>query len=164
MSAPETLPALPQPQILQARTLCATPPDCLSALDLAALLSVAQFLPAYLERCEDEAKKRLAAGDEVPGWELTPGQKRTAIHDTAKAWRRLASLLHEEEFLACCTVGVGKITEAIQKAEGVTEAQAKDILADYLRHDSNLVTSTGAPRLAGKPTSAQVAEIKTLEP
>lgn len=143
-----------------ARNLCATPPDCLSNDQLVAMVNAAQFLPGYLERCEAEAKKRLEMGDQLEGWELAPGQKRTSIHNTASAWRRLASILHEEEFLECCTIGVGKVVEAIQKAEGVTQAAAKEILADYLRHDSNLVTTTGAPRLARKPQAAQVESIE----
>jgi hypothetical protein len=93
---------------------------------------------------------------------LVPGRGRTAIVDTAAAFRSLAPLLTERAFLDCCTAALGKLTDAVRVAEGVTEDEAKDILADYLK--GNLIKSAGTPTLKPMPKIIEIVPLPSPTP
>lgn len=48
----------------------------LSPEDLAAVIADRKIVKDWVAACEAEARRRLKNGDEVPGWELGPGQMR----------------------------------------------------------------------------------------
>jgi hypothetical protein len=141
------------------RTIAGRPPSQLTGDELSALLDAADILESYISQARAEAERRIENSDGVPGWELAPGRGRTSIVDTAAAFRALAPLLTERAFLDCCTAALGKLTDAVRIAEGVTEDDAKDILADYLK--GNLIKSAGTPTLKRMP---KIIEIIPLPP
>jgi hypothetical protein len=141
------------------RTIAGRPPSQLTGDELSAVLDAAVILESYISQAKAEAERRIESSDGVPGWELAPGRGRTSIVDTPAAFRALAPLLTERAFLDCCTAVLGKLTEAVRVAEGVTEDDAKDILGDYLR--GNLIKSEGTPTLKRTP---KIVEIIPLPP
>ena len=141
------------------RTIAARPPAQLTGDELAAVLEAGEILESYLAQAKAEAERRIETSDGVPGWELAPGRGRTAIVDTAAAFRALAPLLTERAFLDCCSAALGKLTDAVRVAEGVSEDDAKDILADYLK--GNLLKSGGTPTLKRIP---KIIEMPQLPP
>jgi hypothetical protein len=141
------------------QTIAARPPSHLTGDELAAVLEAGEILESFLSQARAEAERRIENSDGVPGWELAPGRGRTAIVDAAAAFRTLAPLLTERAFLDCCTVALGKLIEAVRDAEGVSEDEAKDILADYLK--SNLIKSGGTPTLKRMP---KIIELPQLPP
>src|SRR5690349_20846387 len=148
------------PDIVQAsRFIADRSPSHLSAEELSAVLDAAVILESCFTQAKAEAERRIENGDGVPGWELAPGRGRTSIVDTAAAFRALAPLLTERAFLDCCTAALGKLTDAVRVAEGVTEDDAKDILGEYLR--GNLLKSEGTPTLKRMP---KIVEIIPLPP
>ena len=131
------------------RTIAGRPASQLTSEELAAVLEAGEILESFLSQARAEAERRIENSDGVPGWELAPGRGRTSIVDTAAAFRALAPLLTERAFLDCCTAALGKLTDAVRTAEGVTEDDAKDILADYLK--GNLIKRGGTPTLKRMP-------------
>jgi hypothetical protein len=85
----------------------------------------------------------------VDGWELVATPGRRSIPDTVLAARQLAPLLEPHDILACTTLRLGDITQAIQDQEGVSEAEAKNILAEYLK--GNLLKGAGGKKLQLAP-------------
>jgi hypothetical protein len=148
------------PEIIQtSHAIAARLPVNLTDEELGAVLDASQILESYIKQARAEAERRLENVQEIPGWELIPGRGRTAIIDTAAAFRALAPLLTERAFLDCCTAALGKLTDAVRAAEGVTEDDAKDILAEYLK--GNLLKSDGTPSL--KPV-AKVIQLVPFPP
>jgi hypothetical protein len=141
------------------RNIAGRPASQLTSDELAAVLEAAEILESFIGQARAEAERRIENSDGVPGWELAPGRGRTSIVDTAAAFRALAPLLTERAFLDCCTAALGKLTDAVRVAEGVTEDDAKDILADYLK--GNLIKSAGTPTLKRTP---KIVEIIPLPP
>jgi hypothetical protein len=141
------------------RAICGRPASQLTSEELAAVLDASEILESYIAQAKSEAERRIENSDGVPGWELAPGRGRTSVVDTAAAFRALAPLLTERAFLDCCTAALGKLIDAVRLAEGVTEDDAKDILAEYLR--GNLIKSEGTPTLKRTP---KIIEIIPLPP
>lgn len=127
------------------RALANRAPSSLSDEDLSNLLTAGEILDSYIKQARAEAERRLENKIEIPGWELIPGRGRTTVVDAASAFRAMAPLLTERKFLDCCTVGLGKLVDAVRVAEGVTEDDAKDIVGDYLK--GNIHRSEGSPTL-----------------
>jgi hypothetical protein len=132
--------------ITSTRAIASRIPADLSADELAAVLDAGEILESYLKQARAEAERRLEKSDEIPGWELVPGRGRSSVVDTAAAFRALAPLLTERAFLDCCSTALGKLTEAVRAAEGVTEDEAKDILGEYLK--GNIMKTPGTPTLS----------------
>lgn len=146
------------PELVQtSRAIMDRHPSNLSGDELAIVLETGDLFESYFKHARAEAERRLNAKIEVPGWELVPGRRRTSIVDTAAAFRSLAPLLTERAFLDCCSAALGKLTEAVRLAEGVTEDDAKDILADYLK--GNLLKSEGTPDLKRVPKVIELAAV-----
>jgi hypothetical protein len=138
------------PDILHtSRQLAARLPSNLTGEELSAVLQAAEIFDAYFNLARAEAEKRIAAGKPVDGWEIVATPGRRSIPDTILAARQLAPLLEPHDILACATLRLGDITQAIQDQEGVTEDQAKDILADYLK--GNLIKGAGGQKLQLAP-------------
>jgi hypothetical protein len=142
------------------RAIAGRPASHLTADELAAVLDASEILESYIAQAKAEAERRIENSDGVPGWELAPGRGRTSIVDTAAAFRALAPLLTERAFLDCCSAALGKLTDAVRAAEGVSEDEAKDILADYLK--GNLIKSAGTPTLKRMPKIIEIVPLPTM--
>lgn len=136
------------------RAIASRLPSDLTSDELSAVLDAGEILESYLKQAKAEAERRLEKKDEVPGWELVPGRGRSSIVDTAAAFRALAPLLTERAFLDCCSAALGKLTDAVRIAEGVTEDEAKDILGEYLK--GNIIKSAGTPSLGRAPKQIEI--------
>jgi hypothetical protein len=137
------------------RALAARAASDLTPEELSAVLDAGEILETFLKQARAEAERRLEAQKQVPGWELIPGRGRSSVVDTASAFRALAPLLTERAFLDCCSVALGKLTDAVRAAEGVSEDDAKDILGEYLK--GNIMKSAGAPTLGKAPKLIELA-------
>ncbi len=137
---------------------CQTPERITEAIDKAAenlpaekvsqLLDLAAAADAAIKRIREEAKERLAAGDEIPGWELKPGANRRTIPDAGNA---LGLPLPESEVYACMSAQPGKLETALKKkfqAEGLKAGEAKAKAKDTL--DPIVETAQGSPQLKRK--------------
>jgi len=135
--------------IQTSRQLAARLPVDLDGEELTAVLQAAEIFDAYFALARTEAEKRIESGKPLEGWELvaTPGKR--SIPDTVLAARQLAPLLEPHEILACATLRLGDLTQAIQDQEGITEAEAKNILTDYLK--GNLLKGAGGQKLQRAP-------------
>jgi hypothetical protein len=87
--------------------------------NLAWFLGEASFAIDVIEACRDEAKRRLSAGDEVPGWRLKPGAKPETIVDLETVHGRFLSeggATHT--FLGCLSATKGKLLAALKSVSG----------------------------------------------
>ncbi len=100
-----------------------TTPDAIAATltseTLAEFLERAQFATKVIDACRDEARRRIQAGESVPGWKLKPGSERETITDPTTVFNR-ASLLgvNAEAFMGCVSVAKGKLKDAVKLATG----------------------------------------------
>ena len=145
--------------VTKSREIASRLPSDLTSEELAAVLDAGEILESYLTQARAEAERRIENSDGVPGWELVPGRGRSSIVDTAAAFRALAPLLTERAFLDCCNAALGKLTDAVRLAEGVTEDEAKDILGEYLK--GNIIKSAGTPSLARAPKHIELTVLPT---
>lgn len=137
-----------------ARQLSALHPATLDGEALGALLSAAEVLEAHFTLARTEAMRRLNAGQRVEGWEIVPTEGRRSVPDTILAARQMAPLLEPHEFLACCKPSIGKLIDAVQAAEDVSEKEAKEIVADYLK--GNIVKGAGGEELRPAPKTIEL--------
>jgi hypothetical protein len=140
--------------VTTSRAIASRLPSNLTSDELAAVLDAGEILESYLAQARVEAERRIENSEGVPGWELVPGRGRSSVVDTAAAFRALAPLLTERAFLDCCSATLGKLTDAVRTAEGVTEDEAKDILGEYLK--GNIMKSAGTPKLARAPKQVEL--------
>lgn len=85
----------------------------------------------------DQAKARIEGGEEIPGLELKPGAVERKIDDPQKAFDALGDTLTAESFIACCTVSVPKLQNAIGdalclKGETSKKAAIQGLLGDVI--------------------------------
>ena len=64
----------------------------------------------------------------VPGWALKPGNTVTKITKPALAFDAVKHAVSPSEFMACCTVALGKLTDAFAKGTGIKKSIARDEL------------------------------------
>jgi len=81
-----------------------------------------------------EARRRLIAGEPVPGWRLKEGQSRRSVTDVGAVFSRVNALgVSQADFLSAVKVTLGDLEEAIRKATGTKgkglRAQMDQILA-----------------------------------
>ena len=131
------------------RQIAARLPSDLTGDELSAVLKAAEIFDAYFALARTEAEKRIESGKPVDGWELIITAGRRSIPDTVLAARQLAPLLEPHDILACATLRLGDITQSIQDQEGVSEAEAKNILTEYLK--GNLLKGAGSQKLQLAP-------------
>jgi hypothetical protein len=149
------------PDIVQtSRQFAARLPSNLTADELSAVLNAADILDGYFALARSEAEKRIETGKPVPEWEIVATPGRRSIPDTVLAARQLAPLLEPHDILACATLRLGDITQAVQDQEGVTEEQAKEILADYLK--GNLLKGAGGQKLQRAPKTVTIANLQEI--
>ena len=135
-----------------ARKIIPAHPSHLTGPELSAVLEAGELLDSYLSLARAEATRRLNAGEAVEGWELVPTSGKRSIPDIVLAARQLAPLLEPHQILDCATLSLGKVEEAIKQAEGCSEKEAREIMADYLK--GNIVKGAGGEKLQQAPKQA----------
>jgi hypothetical protein len=136
------------------KILPAMHPAQLTGAELSAALDAGDILAAYIDLARAEAEKRLKEGQPVDGWEMATTSGRHAIPDTILAARQLAPILEPDQILGCAKLALGKVITAIQDAEGVSEKEAKEIAAEYLK--VNLIKGAGGEKLKRTPKTVEL--------
>lgn len=96
--------------------------------ELGTLLKKAKVAEAVIGRLRDHAREELAAGREVPGWQLVPGMKVRTLPDTAAVWARLSDFMDPDDFMRLCKVSIGPLQDAVAEVQGW---RAKDAKANF---------------------------------
>ena len=84
---------------------------------LGKIYEVAQYLAKWADNAKHSIKQKLVQGETVTGYKLRNGAKKRHVSDIAKAHE--LSGLTPDEFLACCSVAVGKLEKKIAEKEGL---------------------------------------------
>ena len=84
------------------------------------------------DNVEARLKNMPAAELEAIGLNLKPGAEKRSLTDVPKAWEALASILTEPERLACISIAIGKLTDAIAAKKKLTKPNAKLLLEETL--------------------------------
>ncbi len=86
-----------------------------------------------INAAEAEAKRRLNAGEAVPGWELSPGKNRRVVTDVQRVFNAAAACgVGTEEFVAICDIGLKDLEKALRKATGTKGAALKQTVDSVL--------------------------------
>lgn len=94
---------------------------------------------------EEEAKRRLSEGEDVPGWTLAAGQTVREIRDVTQLWFRLKDLgISGEEFLNKINISI-KAVEELLKTKYKSTREVKAAVNKVL--DGLVVEKQRAPRL-----------------
>lgn len=79
--------------------------------------------------------------DDLPGWHLKPGKSKRSVSDLRAAFDALDGLIDLNAFLACSSVSVTKLQEAVGKAMGLKGKPLRDAfnarLADVIEFKSD---------------------------
>jgi hypothetical protein len=134
----------------------ARPVAQLSTPEIAAALDVALAIKSVLSQIEQEAERRLKAGEKLDGWELAPGSSKSAIMDPAAAFRILEPVLGENALLDCCSMALGKLETAIAAHRGCTKKEARDFMGKKI--GNVILTSQSAPKLSRAAKVIEVTE------
>lgn len=82
----------------------------------------------------EEAKRRIAAGDTVPGWRLKPGDVRTFVTKPEEVFRRAFDLgISRENFLRAVVIDKGRLRQLVVDATGRRGPLADKTVEDLLR-------------------------------
>lgn len=109
--------------------------DSLPATTIGALLDKCSTIDGMVEALRAKAREMLAAGVEVPGWELGSRKRRT-ITSAQRAYDEVQYELTQDEFLELVTVPIGPLEDAV--ARRLTErikmtlAKAKEVVNQRL--------------------------------
>lgn len=134
--------------------LAARLPSNLTDTQLAEVLNAGLVFDSYLAQARAEAEKRIKAGTPIDGWEIVPTEGKRAIVDPVKAYNRMQPLLEPHIILSCARFSIGALTLAVKNEEGISEAKAKDIIAEYL--NGNIVKGPGGEKLQLAPKRIEV--------
>jgi len=99
---------------------------------MAKVYEVACVLEKWAESVKHHAKQAVIDGMEIPGFKLRAGAKVRQIDESMIEQAHKASGLSVEEFLACCSVAVGKVEEAIGAKEDIKGKALKDTVNERL--------------------------------
>ena len=141
-------PPIPVPDYIQATELAAALTDA----KLGAFLDHAAFAERVIDACRDEAKRRITAGQAVPGWALKPGRASETITDPQTVYDRFTFLGgNGEQFLECVTVGKTKLKDMVR---ALTTARGKALDAHLEAMLAGCTeTKTSAPILTRDTTT-----------
>lgn len=119
----------------------------LTSQTLSEFLERADFAGRVIDACKAEAKRRLEAGDQVPGWALKPGSERETITDPTTIYNRASAAgVTSEAFMACVSVTKGKLKDALKTATGekgkALEARMDSLLAGCVEVKQSAATLT----------------------
>lgn len=119
--------------------------DLLSPTQLSLVMDKLTLIESMCKAVRQRAVEMLEENpDAIPNYKLVSGSSRRTVADTVKAHEAIvkSGIATDEEFLAVTTAPVGKLQKLVQKAEGCSPAEAKEMLTDLL--GSNLVSKEGA--------------------
>lgn len=125
--------ALPVAETPELPTPTRTPEALAAALtgdELSACLTRGRLFDRIHEAIRDEAKRRMTAGETIPGWTLKPGTKRTTITDPQAVFQRFAALGGTaEQFMGAVKVTNGKLESAVRDVTGAKGVGLKQTMA-----------------------------------
>ena len=160
---PETLPANPETRnkAVFARMAELTPEQLIHIQK-----NVVKLMGVFIAAHAAVFKQRVEAG-EIPGYTIktTPGNRE--VTDAQKAFDATAPLgVTAEDILACCSVPLGPLQEAVRKRSGIKSQTAKrtayNLTADEAgKKLEQALTEAGA--LGRKADKVQVVEVQSLE-
>lgn len=106
------------------------------------VLDTCRVAKLVIEKCESAAKEYLAAGCDIPGYRLKPGEVVKTIIDPSTVYSRAAAVgVSQAEFLGCVSVGKGKLEKAVKLATWTAgkglAAQMDGILAGCVEERQN---------------------------
>jgi hypothetical protein len=125
-----------------------------------------KMLQRYAEAIEGTFKQRVEAG-EIPGFttKTTPGNRE--ITDAQKAFNAVEPLgVTAEDILACCTIPIGPLQEAVRKRSGIKSKTEKRTLYNLTADEAGKRLEqalTEARVLGRKADKVQVVEVQSLE-
>lgn len=93
-------------------------------------LKIANLLKEWCESVIYHAKEMAKAGP-LPGFEIKERKGNREIKDAVAAFEAL-DILEPNEFLSACTIGVGKLEEAIATKQKISARAAKNLLNETL--------------------------------
>lgn len=108
------------------------------------LLKAAQA-EAVIDACRAEARRRIAVGNEVPGWKLADGAKRESISQTQMVAERFLAFGTYDQLLPAITFTKTKLRESVQAATGLKGKALDQSMTDLLRDCTE--TKIGEPKL-----------------
>lgn len=118
----------------------------LTSQKLGEFLERAAMAESIIEACKEEAKRRLADGDIVPGWKLKPGSVRDTITKPEIVFGRfLAAGGTQEQFMPAVSVAKSKFKDALKEATGKKGKELDEQLVEIL--DDCVETKQTAPSL-----------------
>jgi CRISPR/Cas system-associated exonuclease Cas4 (RecB family) len=109
--------------------------------DIGEFLEKAIIVEDFIEALRAEAKERLKAGQEIPGYKLSPGRTSRSIEDHQQAYSRISSVIGENSFISACKVSVPSLEKVFAASTGLKPKEAKAKLEELL--GDALVTKTG---------------------
>ena len=125
-------------------------PNAVSAQDLPRLLKASSIAEAVIKEIRAQAKRFMAQGNEVPGWELQPGHVRSTITDTEQVYNRAAVL--------------GIDGKAFSRQVTISKKDLVGLCRDELKLKGNKLDETVAELVEGcttdKMTSQSLREVK----
>lgn len=129
--------ALSLPAKADAETVLVQEPQliaqALSPESLALCLDRGQLFERIHTAIRGEARKRLMAGDRVPGWHLKPGRVNRPITDPALVFGRFRDIGGtQEQFMSTVEVGKGALQEQVHAITGETGKALKNRMASIL--------------------------------
>lgn len=83
---------------------------------------------AVIEACKEEAKKRLADGDTLPGWILKDGAVRETITNTELVASRFMDFATYDQLLPAITINKTKLKDAVKTSTGKKGKELDEIL------------------------------------
>jgi hypothetical protein len=121
--------------------------------ELADLFDRCKLAEMVIDAIKDQAKARIEGGEEIPGLELKPGAVERKIDDPQKAYDALGDTLTAEQFIACCSVSVPKLQDAIGvalclKGDTSKKAAVEGLLGDVIERKPKAASLT---RVTSKP-------------
>lgn len=139
------------PELHKTTALVARTPEAAiastTAPELARLADMGRLARKCADAIDAEVKRRIKAGEEVPGYSLM-SQKQRVLGDIQEAFRRLG--IPAPEFLACCKASLPKLAAALKTERGVSKADADRIVEGELADIIAVEESVSIKREAGQ--------------
>lgn len=160
---PETLPANPgtRNKAVFARMAELTPAQLIHIQK-----NVVKLMGVFIAAHAAVFKQRVEAG-EIPGYTIKTTQGNREVTDAQAAFNAVEPLgVTAEDILACCSVPLGPLQEAVRKRSGIKSQTAKRTLYNLTADEAGkkleqVLTEAGA--LGRKADKVQVVEVQSLE-
>ena len=135
----------------EAEAVVAVEPPALVGLSdeqLGLFLDRAEVAEDVIAEAKAEAKRRLLAGQKIPGLALQKGRASRSIRDAQEAFQRLYGSLSPEQFVSACKVSVTQLESELCGALYLKKKEAKEKLSELL--GEVLETKIGEPVMVRK--------------